>query len=78
MLFFVFNVNDLVIKFKFDNLYGCCELLVDGIKCVIDVMIVGKVVVVCGYGDVGKGCLYFMCFYGVWVLVIEVDFICVL
>lgn len=54
-LFFVINVNDFVIKLKFDNKYGCCEFLVDGICCVMDVMMVGKVVMVVGYGDVGKG-----------------------
>jgi adenosylhomocysteinase len=50
------NVNDSVTKSKFDNLYGCRESLVDGIKRATDVMISGKVAVVCGYGDVGKGC----------------------
>lgn len=50
------NVNDSVTKSKFDNLYGCRESLVDGIKRATDVMIAGKVAVVCGYGDVGKGC----------------------
>lgn len=78
LLFLVFNVNDLVMKLKFDNLYGCCELFVDGIKCVIDVMIVGKVVVVVGYGDVGKGCVQLLCGFGVIVWVIEIDLICVL
>ena len=51
-----FNVNDSVTKSKFDNLYGCRESLVDGIKRATDVMIAGKIAVVCGYGDVGKGC----------------------
>lgn len=50
------NVNDSVTKSKFDNLYGCRESLVDGIKRATDVMVAGKVAVVCGYGDVGKGC----------------------
>ena len=52
------NVNDSVTKSKFDNLYGCRESLVDGIKRATDVMVAGKVAVVCGYGDVGKGCAY--------------------
>lgn len=72
---FVINVNDFVIKFKFDNLYGCCEFFIDGIKCVIDVMIVGKIGVVVGFGDVGKGCVFVFQGMGVCVFVIEVDFI---
>ena len=56
LLFPAINVNDSVTKSKFDNLYGCRESLADGIKRATDVMIAGKVVVVCGYGDVGKGC----------------------
>ena len=59
-----FNVNDSVTKSKFDNLYGCHESLADGIKRATDVMIAGKVVVVCGYGDVGKGCSHSMCSMG--------------
>ena len=73
-----FNVNDSVTKSKFDNLYGCRESLVDGIKRATDVMIAGKVVVVCGYGDVGKGCSHSMRSYGARVLVTEVDPICAL
>lgn len=78
LFFLVINVNDSVIKLKFDNKYGCKELLVDGICCVIDVMMVGKVVVVCGYGDVGKGFVVLFSGVGVCVKVIEVDLICVL
>ena len=73
-----FNVNDSVTKSKFDNLYGCRESLADGIKRATDVMIAGKVVVVCGYGDVGKGCASSMRSYGARVLVTEVDPICAL
>ncbi|MBN3035642.1 MAG: adenosylhomocysteinase [Bacteroidales bacterium] len=72
------NVNDSVTKSKFDNLYGCRESLADGIKRATDVMIAGKVVVVCGYGDVGKGCAKSMRAYGARVLVTEVDPICAL
>lgn len=72
------NVNDSVTKSKFDNLYGCRESLVDGIKRATDVMIAGKVVVVCGYGDVGKGCARSMRGYGARVLVTEIDPICAL
>ena len=72
------NVNDSVTKSKFDNLYGCRESLADGIKRATDVMIAGKVVVVCGYGDVGKGCSHSMRSYGARVLVTEVDPICAL
>ena len=72
------NVNDSVTKSKFDNLYGCRESLVDGIKRATDVMIAGKVVVVCGYGDVGKGCAMSMRSYGARVIVTEIDPICAL
>jgi adenosylhomocysteinase len=68
-----FNVNDSVTKSKFDNLYGCRESLVDGIKRATDVMIAGKVAVVCGYGDVGKGCAQSLRGLGATVLVTEVD-----
>ncbi len=72
------NVNDSVTKSKFDNLYGCRESLADGIKRATDVMVAGKVVVVCGYGDVGKGCAHSMRSYGARVLVTEIDPICAL
>lgn len=72
------NVNDSVTKSKFDNLYGCRESLADGIKRATDVMIAGKVVVVCGYGDVGKGCARSMRGYGARVFVTEIDPICAL
>lgn len=72
------NVNDSVTKSKFDNLYGCRESLADGIKRATDVMIAGKVVVVCGYGDVGKGCAASMRSYGARVIVTEIDPICAL
>jgi adenosylhomocysteinase len=72
------NVNDSVTKSKFDNLYGCRESLADGIKRATDVMIAGKVVVVLGYGDVGKGCSRSMRAYGARVLVTEIDPICAL
>jgi adenosylhomocysteinase len=72
------NVNDSVTKSKFDNLYGCRESLADGIKRATDGMIAGKVVVVCGYGDVGKGCAHSMRSYGARVLVTEIDPICAL
>ena len=72
------NVNDSVTKSKFDNLYGCRESLADGIKRATDVMIAGKVVVVCGYGDVGKGCSHSMRSYGARVIVTEIDPICAL
>jgi len=72
------NVNDSVTKSKFDNLYGCRESLADGIKRATDVMIAGKVVVVLGYGDVGKGCAKSMKSYGARVLVTEIDPICAL
>jgi len=72
------NVNDSVTKSKFDNLYGCRESLADGIKRATDVMIAGKVVVILGYGDVGKGCAKSMRSYGARVLVTEIDPICAL
>ncbi len=72
------NVNDSVTKSKFDNLYGCRESLADGIKRATDVMIAGKVVVVCGYGDVGKGCARSMSGFGARVIVTEIDPICAL
>ncbi|MDY0054619.1 MAG: adenosylhomocysteinase [Bacteroidales bacterium] len=72
------NVNDSVTKSKFDNLYGCRESLADGIKRATDVMIAGKVCVVCGYGDVGKGCAHSMRSYGARVIVTEIDPICAL
>jgi adenosylhomocysteinase len=72
------NVNDSVTKSKFDNLYGCRESLADGIKRATDVMIAGKVVVVLGYGDVGKGCSKSMRSYGARVIVTEIDPICAL
>lgn len=78
LLFPAFNVNDSVTKSKFDNLYGCRESLADGIKRATDVMIAGKIVVVCGYGDVGKGCAQSMRGFGARVLVTEVDPICAL
>jgi adenosylhomocysteinase len=78
LLFPAINVNDSVTKSKFDNLYGCRESLADGIKRATDVMIAGKVVVVCGYGDVGKGCARSMRTYGARVLVTEIDPICAL
>lgn len=72
------NVNDSVTKSKFDNLYGCRESLADGIKRATDIMIAGKVAVVCGYGDVGKGCAMSMRGFGARVLVTEIDPICAL
>lgn len=78
LLFPAFNVNDSVTKSKFDNLYGCRESLADGIKRATDIMLAGKVVVVCGYGDVGKGCAHSMRTYGARVLVTEIDPICAL
>ena len=78
LLFPAFNVNDSVTKSKFDNLYGCRESLADGIKRATDVMIAGKVCVVCGYGEVGKGCAQSMRSYGARVLVTEIDPICAL
>ncbi len=73
-----FNVNDSVTKSKFDNLYGCRESLVDGIKRATDVMLAGKVAVVCGFGDVGKGCAVSLRGQGARVMVTEVDPICAL
>lgn len=72
------NVNDSVTKSKFDNLYGCRESLADGIKRATDVMLAGKVSVVCGYGDVGKGCAQSLKEYGSRVIVTEIDPICAL
>lgn len=68
-----FNVNDSATKSKFDNLYGCRESLADGIKRATDVMLAGKVAVVCGYGDVGKGCAHSLQRYGCRVIVTEID-----
>lgn len=73
-----FNVNDSVTKSKFDNLYGCRESLIDGIKRATDVMVAGKVAVVCGYGDVGKGCAQSLRGLGATVWVTEIDPICAL
>ena len=78
LLFPAINVNDSVTKSKFDNLYGCRESLADGIKRATDVMVAGKVVVVLGYGDVGKGCTQSMRGFGARVLVTEIDPICAL
>ena len=73
-----FNVNDSVTKSKFDNLYGCRESLLDGIKRATDVMIAAKIAVVCGYGDVGKGCAQSLRGQGASVLITEIDPICAL
>ncbi len=78
LLFPAINVNDSVTKSKFDNLYGCRESLADGIKRATDIMIAGKIVVVCGFGDVGKGCAQSMKFFGARVKVTEIDPICAL
>jgi adenosylhomocysteinase len=78
LLFPAINVNDSVTKSKFDNLYGCRESLVDGIKRATDVMIAGKIAVVCGYGDVGKGCAQSLRGLGATVWVTEIDPICAL
>ncbi len=78
LLFPAINVNDSVTKSKFDNLYGCRESLADGIKRATDIMIAGKKVVVCGYGDVGKGCAQSMRGFGARVIVTEIDPICAL
>ena len=67
------NVNDSVTKSKFDNLYGCRESLVDGIKRATDVMIAGKIAVVAGYGDVGKGCAEALRAFGARVIITEID-----
>jgi len=72
------NVNDSVTKSKFDNKYGCRESLADGIKRATDIMLAGKKVVVCGYGDVGKGCAQSMSGYGAQVFITEIDPICAL
>ena len=78
LLFPAINVNDSVTKSKFDNLYGCQESLADGIKRATDIMIAGKIAVVCGYGDVGKGCSESLRSFGARVLVTEIDPICAL
>jgi len=78
LLFPAMNVNDSVTKSKFDNLYGCRESLADGIKRGTDIMIAGKKVLVCGYGDVGKGCAQSMKGFGAKVTITEVDPICAL
>lgn len=78
LLFPAMNVNDSVTKSKFDNLYGCRESLADGIKRATDIMVAGKVVLVAGYGDVGKGCAQSMRGFGARVLVTEIDPICAL
>jgi adenosylhomocysteinase len=78
LLFPAYNVNDSVTKSKFDNLYGCRESLADGIKRATGVMVAGKVVCVCGYGDVGKGCAQSMRGFGARVLITEIDPICAL
>ena len=78
LLFPAINVNDSVTKSKFDNLYGCRESLVDGIKRATDVMIAGKVAVVCGFGDVGKGCAQALEGLGCRIIVNEIDPICAL
>ncbi|MCF7919392.1 MAG: adenosylhomocysteinase [Candidatus Cloacimonetes bacterium] len=78
LLFPALNVNDSVTKSKFDNLYGCRESLADGIKRATDIMIAGKTVVVCGYGDVGKGCARSMSGFGAKVIITEIDPICAL
>ena len=78
LLFPAINVNDSVTKSKFDNLYGCRESLIDGIKRATDVMIAGKTAVVCGYGDVGKGCAQSLAAFGAKVIVTEIDPICAL
>ncbi len=78
LLFPAINVNDSVTKSKFDNLYGCRESLADGIKRATGIMVAGKVVVVCGYGDVGKGCAQSMRGFGARVIVTEIDPICAL
>ena len=78
LLFPAVNVNDSVTKSKFDNLYGCRESLADGLKRATDIMVAGKVVTVCGYGDVGKGCAQSMRGFGARVLITEIDPICAL
>jgi adenosylhomocysteinase len=76
LMFPAINVNDSVTKSKFDNLYGCRESLADGIKRGTDIMVAGKIVVVCGYGDVGKGCAQSMRGFGARVIITEIDPIC--
>ncbi len=78
LLFPAINVNDSVTKSKFDNIYGCRESLIDGIKRATSVMIAGKIAVVCGYGEVGKGCAQALRGYGATVWVTEIDPICAL
>ena len=78
LLFPAINVNDSVTKSKFDNLYGCRHSLIDGINRATDVMIGGKVAVVCGFGDVGKGCAESLRAQGARVIVTEIDPICAL
>lgn len=78
LLFPAINVNDSVTKSKFDNLYGCRESLADGLKRATGIMVAGKCVVVCGYGDVGKGCAQSMRGFGARVIVTEIDPICAL
>lgn len=78
LLFPAINVNDSVTKSKFDNLYGCRESLADGLKRGTDIMVAGKIVMVCGYGDVGKGCAQSMRGFGARVVVSEIDPICAL
>ncbi len=78
LLFPAINVNDSVTKSKFDNKYGCRHSLIDGIKRATDVLIGGKVAVVCGYGDVGKGCAESLRGQGARVIITEIDPICAL
>ncbi|MFA4915186.1 MAG: adenosylhomocysteinase [Syntrophales bacterium] len=78
LLFPAINVNDSVTKSKFDNLYGCRESLADGIKRATDIMVSGKIVVICGYGDVGKGCAQSMRGIGARCIIVEIDPICAL
>lgn len=78
LLFPAINVNDSVTKSKFDNLYGCKHSLPDGIMRATDVMMAGKKAVICGYGDVGKGCAFAMRANGCVVFVTEIDPICAL
>ena len=78
LLFPAYNVNDSVTKSKFDNIYGCRESLADGLKRSMDVMVAGKTVLICGYGDVGRGCAQSMRGYGARVMITEIDPICAL
>ena len=78
LLFPAYNVNDSVTKSKFDNIYGCRESLADGLKRSMDVMVAGKTVLICGYGDVGRGCAQSMRGYGSRVMITEIDPICAL